>query len=526
MKTFFIRSMVLGAVVLSLLLLPAKTARAAGTWYVTTTGSDANACDTPDTPCASVNAAMSKGGFVAGDSVKIEKGYYFGTGNQVVLVDKNVTLSGGWDADFLNQTAQAIFDGEQARRGLTMIDDTVTLDHIGIQNGLDVGGGGGGIYNYNGKLTLQDSFVVGNVSPEGANTGQGGGIYSLGSQAELTLNDSTVSDNYGFNGGGMLVGGMVHINRSQIFSNGAGASTGTGGSGGAGIAFIGPNMVINDSTVSHNFVHDGYDGSGIRMSSGLLVMNNSTVSNNDGGDGISKSSGTLILRSVTVTRNEGVGVNNQFGTAELANTLLAHNKGGDCANGFGILTSDGYNLAQTPGSCAFNANDLTNLNPFIGLLNPHGGAAYTVELYNRSPAIDAGNPNGCTGAEGNPLSVDQRGFGRVGRCDIGAFEYDPTVCESAVPFGPDLHVPEHLSTVRKRKVLFQWWDQNCVTSFTLEVHKNSKKGVLVLKKENLLIAEVKSKIPTGAGVYWYRVKECFGTVCSKSMWYKFTYQPK
>jgi hypothetical protein len=41
-----------------------------------------------------------------------------------------------------------------------------------------------------------------------------------------------------------------------------------------------------------------------------------------------------------------------------------------------------------------------------------------------SPAIDAGNPAGCTDHLGNLLNSDQRGVARVGRCDIGAYEYD------------------------------------------------------------------------------------------------------
>jgi hypothetical protein len=42
-----------------------------------------------------------------------------------------------------------------------------------------------------------------------------------------------------------------------------------------------------------------------------------------------------------------------------------------------------------------------------------------------SLAIDAGDPAGCTDGAGEPLSVDQRGVARVGRCDVGAYEYDP-----------------------------------------------------------------------------------------------------
>jgi hypothetical protein len=46
----------------------------------------------------------------------------------------------------------------------------------------------------------------------------------------------------------------------------------------------------------------------------------------------------------------------------------------------------------------------------------HGGPNQTIPLRAGSPAIDAGGP-GCP-------PHDQRGFGRRGHCDIGAFEFD------------------------------------------------------------------------------------------------------
>ncbi len=53
-----------------------------------------------------------------------------------------------------------------------------------------------------------------------------------------------------------------------------------------------------------------------------------------------------------------------------------------------------------------------------------------------SRAIDAGNPAGCTDHLGNPLPTDQRGNPRLGPCDIGAYEYDPSsdpLSHSSVP---------------------------------------------------------------------------------------------
>jgi hypothetical protein len=58
------------------------------------------------------------------------------------------------------------------------------------------------------------------------------------------------------------------------------------------------------------------------------------------------------------------------------------------------------------------------------LLSTLGGAVQHPLQYS-SPAIDAGNPLSCTDHLGNALTTDQRGVSRAGRCDTGAYEYDP-----------------------------------------------------------------------------------------------------
>lgn len=521
------RIFLLGLVSLSIFGLQLSSARAATNWYVITTGSDSNSCADAHNPCASVNGVLGKGGFVAGDTVKLASGYYFGSGDQVVLIDKHVTLSGGWNTTFDTQAGGiSIFHGEDVRRGLTMGAQTVTLDHIQIQQGLDTGGGGGGIQNNNGKLTLLNSWVDANVSPAGATTGQGGGIYSVGANAELTLTDSTVQGSLGEKaGGGIYGGGKIHITRSMIAGNGVGKASTAGVTGGGGIAFIGGELLINESSVAQNIVYGSFNGSGIYVGGSPVVLNNSTIADNRDGDGIYNAAQTVKLHSVTISGNEGFGLKNVGGTVEIANTLIAQNNAGDCSNN-ATLTDLGYSLVQKPGACVLAGTDITNVYPFLGYFNPNGGPTYTTELYNRSPAIDAGNPTGCNDADGNPLVTDQRGVSRSGACDIGAFEYDPAECENAIPYGPDLDYPYPKSTITKRKITVDWFDQNCITAFSLQVRKTSKKGPVVIQKNDLLISEKRIKLPVGAATYFYKVKACINTTCSKSMWYKFTYKPK
>ena len=106
----------------------------------------------------------------------------------------------------------------------------------------------------------------------------------------------------------------------------------------------------------------------------------------------------------------------------MQNTILAGNTGGSAPDCHGTVGSAGHNLIGDISGCTFSpgTGDLTNVSANLGLLI--GSPGYHPQL-SGSPAIDAGNPAGCTDDLGNPLPTDQRGAARVGRCDMGAYEY-------------------------------------------------------------------------------------------------------
>jgi hypothetical protein len=58
---------------------------AAGPWYVAPTGDDANPCLSPESPCASINAALNKPGFVPGDTILVGAGTYRGGRTSIQL---------------------------------------------------------------------------------------------------------------------------------------------------------------------------------------------------------------------------------------------------------------------------------------------------------------------------------------------------------------------------------------------------------------------------------------------------------
>src|SRR5262245_16518946 len=105
-------------VLVSTISLTASPTRAAGPWYVDPGGSDGNDCLSPATTCATINGALNKPGFVAGDTIRVAIGVYIGPGNQVVLLNKNATLSGGWNSNFTTQSGRSTLDGRGTRRGM------------------------------------------------------------------------------------------------------------------------------------------------------------------------------------------------------------------------------------------------------------------------------------------------------------------------------------------------------------------------------------------------------------------------
>jgi hypothetical protein len=408
MKTVHPRNVVHIFVLTSLLLtllgsaaFPITNVHAAGIWYVATTGDDANSCSDIAAPCLTINAALGKA--ASGDTVEVAAGTYMGSGTEVVLIDRDITLSGGWDASFTIQDGEAVIDGQQKRRGITVYNFLTkviaVIDHFRIQNGYGPNYGmAGGIVN-SGILTVNNSFISNNVSQSDA-----GGIYNNGT---LTIYNSTISGN----GGGLFTA----IN---------------------GTAFI------NNSTINNNVVYEihdkSYGGQGI-WADGKVLLNNSTVSGNSGVGvlvGFQSGVSAATINNSTVSNN-GVGLRAGFGTISLQNTIVAGNRNGDCLDDKERVKSNGYNLIGIVNYCDFvpTTGDLIGtikhpVDPRLSPLQNSGGATFTHALQPGSPAIDAGNP-ATPGSGGNAcLATDQRGLARPdgGACDIGAFEVGlPTV---------------------------------------------------------------------------------------------------
>ncbi|NIS79504.1 MAG: hypothetical protein GTO14_04685, partial [Anaerolineales bacterium] len=441
-------------------------------WYVSTTGNDNKDCRTPETACASINGALRKQEFTAGDTVFVAGGRYTGTGAEVALLLHDVTLAGGWNADFSSQDSISTIDGEGVRRCMTVHSGVIaTVERFSLQHGSSTNGAG--ILN-GGTLTLDQSSVQGNSAAN-----EGGGV-SLQREAVLILNKSTISENVAVSGGGIFnAWGTLHGHNSTISSNTA--------EGGGGINNLGGVVYLNSCTVGFNNVSPM------------------------GGGGI---------------RNEADGV------VTLQNTILAGNKGHspDCN---GSILSSGYNLVGNTSDCVFHSTtgDLVNVEPYMSALNDHGGLTLTHGLLLESPAIDAGNP-ALPASEGGACEADdQRGVARPidgdssggSRCDIGAYELDTMVAIQPTPLS-DSEVKVHLNERETLVTLYQatdgdnwtnasgwlssdtpcnWYGVTCVAGSVTELRlgENGMKGTLpeeLAKLSNLKILDLQGNLITGA----------------------------
>jgi parallel beta-helix repeat protein len=227
-----------------------------------------------------------------------------------------------------------------------------------------------------------------------------------GTQLELT--DTTGTETITGPAAGVTVSGN---NASRVFQvdasvtafiSGMTISGGKSGSSNGGGLFNSGSLTLTDVTISGNSARRG----GGLWNSGTAALTNCTVSGNSasnffGGGLYNAFNSTVTLTNCTVSGNSagsvGAGLFNR-GTATLTNTIVAGNTG----------RSDFFGSHS-------GTNNLIGGNPLLAPLGNYGGPTQTMALLPGSPAIDAGTSTGAP-------ALDQRGVGRVGAVDIGAFE--------------------------------------------------------------------------------------------------------
>jgi hypothetical protein len=269
---------------------------------------------------------------------------------------------------------------------------------------------GGGIFNNNGNVLLDRTMVAGNR----ASGGFGGGIDTVGPNAQTEIVDSKLFDNDGFAGGGFAAGGgKTDVVSSQLSFN---------SSGDGGAAFVGNGSVsFTNATVNNN--RTDTMGGALRATGGTTTYKNSTISQN-------------------VAGNDGGGISaknlNNGGTITFTDTIIADNVDGDPGDGMhpdcsdqtgGLIRTLGFNIVGNGAGCGLTAMSGDHIGtpgaPVSPGLDPGTsftggtGPGLTWSLMQNSLAVNGGDPamNACA-------TEDARGVPRKlgGRCDIGAWE--------------------------------------------------------------------------------------------------------
>ncbi|XGV96132.1 MAG: filamentous hemagglutinin N-terminal domain-containing protein [Leptolyngbya sp. BL-A-14] len=399
----------------------------------------------------SSNLAFNVGGGIVNDgtltldhSSLTENGAFGGGGiwNGGTATVTNIALSSNW----------SMYGGSLLNGGtLTLDHSTLTGNAASVYSDLfHIGGfsfnfsGGGGIWN-SGTVTMTNSTLSGNsarygggiinwrgtvtvanstLSNNSARYGDGGGIWNGGT---VTVANSTLSSNSArYSGGGIWNSGAVTVANSTLSSNASAAD------GGGIYNAVGGIVTVANSTLSGNSASSG-DGGGIYNQGGYIAgwpgydvqggkvwVSNSTLSGN-----LALEGGGLYN---SASRAPDPGVENRTdlaGTLAVSNSLITGNSADtarEVANA-GIASSEGYNLFGYSGSSGVVGMQLspTDLVPDVGLdrilapLASNGGPTQTHALVPGSPAINVGKPS--------LMAPDQRSAARVGRADIGAFEF-------------------------------------------------------------------------------------------------------
>ncbi len=255
------------------------------------------------------------------------------------------------------------------------------------------------------------------------NGGNGGGLTYDGAHISLTLCGDTFTANKSNAAGGAVFrvgyndqGGapsIVDIDRSTFDSNQTDAQNGNA----AGLYLENVQLTITNTTISNN---TGHFGGGLWAGqSDILDLQNVTIANNtaSGGGGVwfaNQVTGTLM--NCTIAGNTGDGLFGGDTGVKLQNTIIANNVKGtlDSTTNCAKAHSSGAPDMQYPqAGGVMCTSDVTVADPKLGALADNGGPVKTMKPASGSPAIGKGT--GCS-------ATDAAGTTRPSACTLGAIE--------------------------------------------------------------------------------------------------------
>ena len=266
---------------------------------------------------------------------------------------------------------------------------------------------GGGVHNEYGELSLVSSTVSGNTADStGGGVNHGGYTYRGGARAastvegggyanEISIQNSTISDNYGYYGGGVFAGDTAHLVHNTITNN---ESYYQGG----GVLLGGE----ADVTLFHNIISGNYS--------------------EDYAHEIERFDSYTPYDALTRSADSFVSIMSQqamTGTVTSYGNLIGSNTYSTADSADGVTLSSSDITATSDGDIPTALYDILN-----EALQDNGGPTKTHGLVFKSPAIDAATDVLCLLYADN---IDQRGEMRPAdgddddeaTCDIGSFEF-------------------------------------------------------------------------------------------------------
>jgi hypothetical protein len=247
-------------------------------------------------------------------------------------------------------------------------------------------GRGGALFSDTGKLFIQNTSFVSNQAIGGACQYQS---YTPGQHAGDGL------------GGGIYGAGDLVMVNCTLDKNAAAGGNGNAGTGGdrPGTAY----------------------GGAVFVNGGTTSLTNVTMAVNSVAGGVRSWPSGEIVGFPAASGGSAISATN--GTVSVINTIMFLSLSQtNQTNVIGRVGDSGHNISSDASAGFTSASSKNNVDPLLGPLANNGGFTPTLALLFGSPAIGAGDPAACP-------PTDQRGVARPmgSGCDIGAFEFSPTL---------------------------------------------------------------------------------------------------
>ncbi len=303
--------------------------------------------------------------------------------SQTVHLTETLTIQGGWNSDFSEQTFEATYIDPQGRgRGIFVVGNIQPIvesiiiingDATGLAGGPNDEDAGGGIYN----ADAQPTFTA--VSVYSSTAQLGGAIYNNDGQA--TYQPIFIENN------------LIEYVRGQIMTNTATLA------GAAYYAYSGTVTIDGVEMINNS----APNGAGVYNENAIITATNNILAGNSGTNGAgfynSSPMTTTVLHNTffsNTVSNQGGGLYSSGGPISVTSNIFDRNGASSgpaiFANG-GTITAD-YNYYYddaTPvvgTSAGSNSISSTSIEP--GLTDPNNGDFHLLE---DAPAIDNGDPN-------------------------------------------------------------------------------------------------------------------------------------